>query len=172
MQKIEIAEALAIVTLEHPSFEVSKERVKLWYWAFKDTDKKDFTAAVMRYLKTNHFPPKIADINGILTTPDYPDSLTAWSEVRNKVRSVGYYGTPEFSHAAIAAAVQAFGWQNLCDMENPDVTRGQFVRMYQSYCQRGTTVAMLGPVNQKEMLEAGPNSLVSGIVRDFEGVEA
>lgn len=62
-----------------------------------------------------------------------PDPDEAWAEVRKAFHRVGRYGTPQWSHPALAAAVDAMGWEQLCDSPDGDpTTRAQFRGFYES----------------------------------------
>ena len=109
------------------------------------------------------FPPSVGQLrkrsielseaaNG-LTPPD-PD--TALREVYDTIARFGSYRTPEFSHAAIYATVEAMGgWQAVCMDENPEAFRAHFMRLYGT-CRARTERESLMPPAVRELL-AGLN---------------
>lgn len=66
------------------------------------------------------------------------DFAEAWSEVTEAVKKIGYYGKPTWSSQEIEEAVQAFGWIELCTVEQKDinVVRAQFKGIYNAICDR------------------------------------
>lgn len=75
-----------------------------------------------------------------------PDIDQAWAEVRAMVartgtapyhRPFGDHSMREWSHPAVADAVQAFGWSNLCQQsDNPSTDRAHFRDFYLAARQR------------------------------------
>ena len=60
-----------------------------------------------------------------------PDVDLAWGEARQAAASRGYQaGQPDWSHPAIAAAVQSIGWKELCHSTNQDALRAHFFKVY------------------------------------------
>jgi O-methyltransferase involved in polyketide biosynthesis len=160
----ETAEALAIVTLIRPEFQVSRGTVKIWHRLFVNTSAEDFTNALQQHFLTSKFAPMPADINEILSAPEHPSVSEAWSEVRRTIHKVGYYNKPEFSDTAIANVVQSIGWQVLCDMTNPDTTRAHFMKLYEAETRSTTKRAML---NTKPELPAEVSEHVKALAESF-----
>lgn len=86
------------------------------------------------------FAPTLGQVaNAVLTAREQaagtypPDSDQAWMQVQRAVRRHGWAsGPPSWAHQAIADAVEAIGWRELCMSERPDVTRAHFTRFYES----------------------------------------
>lgn len=143
MTKLDMSKCLAIVTIEYPKFEATRERIDLWHELLGRHDAIDVARAIQSHLLSSKWEPRIAEINELLTKPDYPTALEAWGEVRKAIGAVGYLnGRPEFSHPAIDFIVVAMGWQTFCDMTNADVTRSNFMKLYDGQCQRGSERAL------------------------------
>jgi len=138
MTKVEMSQCLAIITIEYPKFEATRERIDLWHELLGKNDAGLVATAIRKHLLSSKWEPRIAEINELITNPDYPTGLEAWGEVRKKIGAIGCYGSPEFSHPIISFTVDALGWQTLCDMTNADATRAHFMKLYDVQCQRGT----------------------------------
>lgn len=78
-----------------------------------------------------------------ITAPSADEAMT---ELYAQIAHVGYVGTPEWSHAALAETVQAIGWQNVCMSENPEALRAHFLRIY-DICVKRHEQRMLAPID-------------------------
>lgn len=70
------------------------------------------------------------------TTPGLDE---AWLEVRDGIRRWGWCSKAaqrHWSHPSVEAAVTAFGWQELCESENPVADRAHFARYYEAASRR------------------------------------
>lgn len=100
------------------------------------------------------------EFTGAATSEGVPSQDRALAEVYEQIRRVGSYGTPEWSHPAIADAVKALGgWMAACMDENPEAYRAHFLRVYASVAQRRVRQAVMPP----SVAEA-----LSGFVRRIE----
>lgn len=154
MTKPEAAKCVAILVAAYPGkFESTTEIINVWQMMFAEQPYKAVSTAIAMHVKTStdKWPPAIGEINALLTKPDYPTAMEAWGEVRKKIGVIGYLGKPEFTHPLIAFAVEAMGWQTLCDMTNSDVTRSNFIKLYDAQCQRGTARMALGRSDKREI---------------------
>lgn len=71
-----------------------------------------------------------------LVAPAIPDADEAWSEVVSAMALIGSYGSPTWSHPAVAAAVETIGWRRLCLSEDSMADRAHFIRFYGSVRDR------------------------------------
>lgn len=55
-----------------------------------------------------------------------------WAVVVRAMREVGYYREPHFRHPAVARAVEALGWREVCANENIEATRAHFFRIFRA----------------------------------------
>ena len=117
--------------------------------------------AVKEHVLLSKFPPTIAEIVEVLTKSDAPSTTEAWAEVRSQIQSVGYVGIPKFTHPVIELTVKAFGWQNLCDSTNANVTRSNFIKLYETQVARGDQRAALS--GQREIDSPEVEQLTAGI---------
>jgi hypothetical protein len=77
-----------------------------------------------------------------------PDLVTAWTEVRDQIRRVGYDRDPEWTHPAIEAAARAVGWRNLCHADESDLgTYRQFRDFYTSTATHWTALTLFPPID-------------------------
>ena len=62
----------------------------------------------------------------------------AWKEIEKEMHDTFVYGEPKFSRPEIKRAVDAFGWQELCEVtiKNLPVVRAQLRDMYNSICEQ------------------------------------
>jgi hypothetical protein len=75
-----------------------------------------------------------------------PDAQQALAEVQDRIHRVGIYGTPEWSHAAVGATVDAMGgWRSACRDENPEAFRAHFMRLYDVMRARVERESLLSP---------------------------
>lgn len=92
-----------------------------------------------------------------------PDVDGALSEVHQQIRRVGYLGSPEWSHPAIAATVQALGgWAEVCASTNPEAFRAHFRQLYAPAAARENHDVLTPPAHRAALgagsrlaLEAG-----------------
>lgn len=81
-----------------------------------------------------------------LAGPRVPSADQALSEVYSQIAAVGSYGSPEWSHPAVGAAVDALGgWRYLCASEDPMADRAHFLKVYGSVEARHTAEALMPP---------------------------
>lgn len=60
----------------------------------------------------------------------------AWAEVAAAIRSHGSYREPNFTNPALAAAVAAMDWNELCTNSNVEATRAHFFRLFGAFQER------------------------------------
>lgn len=62
----------------------------------------------------------------------------AWKEITKELHDTFVYGTPKFSRPEIKQTVDAFGWNELCEMKTSEVPiiRAQLKSMYEAICER------------------------------------
>lgn len=92
----------------------------------------------------------LAGVNGTAV----PDGHQAIAEVYEWIRKVGVYGTPEWSHPAIPATIEALGgWEATCGDDNPEAWRAHFLRLYEIVRARTEREALVAP-SLRELREA------------------
>lgn len=147
----EIAALIAVISKAYPSFEADKERVALFVDMLSDLDTDALKAAVRQHIAVSKWPPTVAELRDMCVTisrPALPTWSDAWEETLGKIRTVGSYGSPSFSHPLIHQTVQGMGgWQLMCQMEIGETAtwRAQFRDIYNAYATRATQAANLLP---------------------------
>lgn len=135
MTAAELAQAILLAQGHWPNFRVSRATPVSWERLLGDLDFELVITALDRLaLESPEWPPGAGAIRamakGSVVGEQAPDVDEAWAEVLHTIRRVGNYGVPEFTHPAIAAAVDALGWKTLCMSENSVADRAHFLRIY------------------------------------------
>lgn len=133
-----------------------------WAEVLVDVDAMAARAAVTS-LAGEAFPPKAGAVRerallaAALAAGEAmpPDADEAWTEARAGARREGVDGMPLWSHPAVADAVAAIGWQELCRGENEDAMRAHFVQFYNlaaaRHVRRLAPPPALGPARTAEL---------------------
>jgi hypothetical protein len=136
--------------------EWTDDLVDVWAAMLASVD-VDVTLAVVadmaRLSEYRAFPPTVGAIAAAAAdaVDPIPSVDQAWDEVIDQLHSVGTYGDPRFTHPAIAEAVRAFGWRNLCQSEAPGVDRAHFLRLWPSVADRHRRLRDM-PMADKELI--------------------
>lgn len=135
MNRTDTAQVLAVLAAAYPYVNVTRETAEVWHDLLSDLDADACRGAVRDLLLTAERWPspatvrrRVAERAGLLA----PSGGQAWGEVQTAARESGWTGAPVWSHPAIAAAVAALGWRNICLSEMPDTMRAHFLRAYET----------------------------------------
>lgn len=147
MNRTETAEMIAVMAEAYRSTwrksesrgEVEKQ-VNIWMRYTEDIGYQEGMAALDRLIseRVSAFAPTIGEIRRSVMQARNPALLIsgedAWTEAWQAVKDVGHHSTPEWSHPALAMAVEAFGWKELCltELANLGTVRSQFMRIYEA----------------------------------------
>lgn len=131
MNKPEYIKIMSVLVESFPSKEMNLELI----WTFvQDIPTDKFINSINRIITSkediNSATNIIALIRKEALISDKKSAEMAWSEVLDKVRSVGYYGSPEFSSEEIKKSVECIGWKTICLSECIGVERAHFFRAY------------------------------------------
>lgn len=136
------------------NFLADAQSVKLWYRMLRDLDYELASAAVLRHISLNEFPPTIAGIRNacaeVVQTND-KDWLEGWNMVQRMIGRYGYNRTDEAMKALreydelTADIAGMLGWQNLCLSDNPTADRANFRQSYETKKRRAIEHAKLPP---------------------------
>jgi hypothetical protein len=133
-------------------FKATPSVARLWAAMLADLPVEDARGALMEHLAESSFVPAIADIRTRVARKrvNAPDFAAALSEVMRGVRYGGRYKMPEWSHPAIASAVEALGWNAICDSptEGTNTLRAQFERAYQAVVTTERSRANVGALEE------------------------
>lgn len=135
-----LAQILKALRGAYPEKTIPDQTVEVYMRCLADLPLPALEAAVLNHIASSKWFPTIAELRekalALLPGQRMPTATEAWAEVMRAFEMVGYYGTPEWSHEAIARTVAAMGWQNLCLSENGMADRAHFLRLYEVYCKR------------------------------------
>lgn len=162
----ETAKLLAVIAAAYPEkFTINDVKVNLWHNLLKDISYEVANIAIQKHILESPFVPTIADIRKAATeimTPEEQkiDAATAWGEVTRAISIYGFY-RPEEALASMspitARVVRFMNWQELCLSENQGVTRGQFIKMFESVSKRESQDKLLPPAIKQQIAEIGDN---------------
>lgn len=125
------ADMFTLLDAAYPKERMTEPQMALYTMTLAPYDVGQVRDAVMLHIHTSPWFPRISDIIDKLTKREQLDAAAAWGEVVQKIRSVGMYRVPEWSHHAVGAAVRAMGWAELCLSDNPEADRAHFMRFYE-----------------------------------------
>ena len=145
MKKSDVIKLLAMLSAAYPNMkEVTNITVDIWYDCLKDIDSNVALTAIKKHILESPFPPVVADIRkqiAAVTTPleDRLDSSEAWGEVISAMKNYGSYEETEALKSmspTTRKVVKYMSWREMCLSEKLGVTRGQFLKMYETVAQR------------------------------------
>jgi len=116
-----------------------EKTVAVWKMLLQDLNDDDFTRAVIHLCRTKpKVPPNVVAAIREEIENDNFSAEEAWQKVLQQISSTGIYGDPKFDDPAIAHAVKALGWKDICNTPNREmgVTRAHFYRTYQACRKR------------------------------------
>lgn len=157
---MDLRDALKLVAVAASAFPGMQQKdlratAELWAELLGDLDYRLAEAALARVLLTAKYFPTIAEIREAameIKQPEggLPSPESAWEEVLQQVRKVGWIGEPKWSHPAVGRAALALhgSWQQLCASLTEDslaADRAHFMRIYASLTQRERDAATLPP---------------------------
>lgn len=140
MTRAEYAQVMAFVAACWPHWQPTPETVAAGERLLIDLPQDAVLAAVEQSSLTDGFAPGAGQIRSralALLNPT-PDGDQAWSEVLEQIARQGWCGTPSWSHEAVEATVNAFGWHTLCESTNVVADRAHFLKLYETARHRVT----------------------------------
>lgn len=160
MTNKEIASLLAMATANFPHVAEKdmSNTATLWKEMLSDIPFDVAKAAIVKVLATAKFWPTVAEIResaSQLTNPQILTPAEAWGLVVQANDMYGYYRPIEGMESLpplVQTAVRAMGgFRDICMSENPGVTRGQFMKIFEQYAAREKEMAVL-PESVREMI--------------------
>jgi hypothetical protein len=151
MNREQTAAVLAILRTVWQNEEITTERITAYHWAFDHMDYQVVEDACKRWIKTNRFFPKPAELLELIAEQTVAPNIvpeTAWAEVMQEIGRVGVAGIPSFSHPLIAEAVEAVGWYEIgmAEYKAHPTLRAQFRDALKAVRARAIHDAQLGPI--------------------------
>jgi len=155
MKKTEVLKLVTVTKTLWPNWKASESADELalvvdtWH-AIIDDVPADLALAAIHALSASgrEFAPPVGVVRqkALALVDDTPDVDLAWGEVRRSAQYRGYAaGPPDWSHPAIAAAVDAIGWRDLCLSSNSEATRAHFFKVYGTAALRSNAERDLPP---------------------------
>lgn len=174
MTKSEIASVLAVLKAAYPRQEITTGTADVYARFLADLPYEAALNAVKRHIATSQFFPAIAEIRKAAaeSSAQVVGGEEAWGEVMRAVRSVGRYRIPQWSHPAVKAAVDALGWETICnsDEDNLGTLRAHFYRTFERYRLKAIEEVQVRPLLEPRK-ESPALKLVEGVAKKLEGDE-
>ena len=172
MSKMDVIRLFALISMLYPKdkdFKNAEEpMVNAWHAMLKDMTFDQAQAAVQAHAALSPYSPAIADIRKRrqrLQTSQL-DGDQAWAYARKAVSKYGYYQWQEAQEHTPPEVWQFvtehFGFRNLCNAENTDVVRAQFLKLWELRLKREA---------ENRLLPESVRMLTSGMGRLPEGVQ-
>lgn len=163
------AEMFGLLDAAYPKERMTEQQMALYTMTLAPYEVARVREAVMLHIHISPWFPRISDIVDKLIKQEQLDPTEAWGEVVRKIRSVGIYQTPTWSHPALAKAVQAMGWTELCMSDNPEADRAHFLRFYEATAARERDNKVLG---QMDALNPDMRDMLGLIGKPVPGLRA
>lgn len=141
----------------------SLESMEMWYRELADIPYPVAEAALRKYVATNKFSPKIADIREMAATVENGDKplwSDGWEQVLRSVRKYGSYRPVEAMESMdeiTREAVRRLGYKELCMSENIMAERAQFRMIFEQIVDRRQTNSQIS-VNLAQLIEGIQNN--------------
>ncbi|MCD8206800.1 MAG: hypothetical protein LUD72_02575 [Bacteroidales bacterium] len=145
-----------------------QDAFEVWYELLKDLDYKTASAALQRYMMTNEYPPKPADIRReytALTAEPQLDEMAAWDLVSKAIRDSAYNYEAEFNalpatvQRAVGSSHQLHIWA-IDEHYNEGVTRSNFLKAYDNICEQEKSEAAI-PEQYRQLIHETAEKLVA-----------
>lgn len=138
MKPSQVVRCLRRLRALYPDKLLSSETMASYAAMLADLSVDQLAAAIEKHAATSRYWPSVAELRALAVEDEAaPPAEIAWGEVMRAVSSVGRYRSPQWSHPAIEAAVEAVGgWQRVCDDDTEGVLRAHFYRTYNAYRER------------------------------------
>jgi hypothetical protein len=137
-----LLQALAAAYPRHP---FSKGTRSLYMAFLVGLDYEAAHNGVKRHIATSKWFPTVAEIRDAAAAESAPalEADQAWPEVLAAVSRYGRNKTPEFADPMISKAVDAVGWDAICNSTNIGVERAHFLRAFDAIRRRHVDAARM-----------------------------
>lgn len=145
MTKSEFLNLSKAITTYYPRFNIfpDKPALELWFDALQDMDYKLASVTLKKWVATEKWPPTIAELRKLALETVAPETGRDWGDawrlVNRAVRNYGSWdkqGAMSMFDDITAQAVNAIGWDVICQGENESADRAVFRDVYNSYKRR------------------------------------
>lgn len=149
MTQQEAASLIGALKAAFPRHPVSKGTASLYMAFLVGMDYENAHEGVKRHIATSKWFPTVAEIRDAAAASDpKPESDQAWTEVLAAVTRYGRSKSPPWSDPMIGQAVDAIGWDTICNSTAIGIERAHFTRSYEAIRRRhvdGVRMAGLPP---------------------------
>lgn len=149
MTKEQFLKGITFLTIAYNK-EFTEEQVSVWYEFFKDEDYETFRNAVKRIIPKNQFMPSIAELKQEIATISNPvlqlNVDEEWDNVLKAIRRYGSYRQDEAMKSLkpyTANIVRQVGYMRICQSENIQWERKEFMELFKMNKERDTDTLML-----------------------------
>lgn len=149
MTKEQFLKGITFLTIAYNK-EFTEEQVSVWYEFFKDEDYEAFRKAVKRIIPLKQFMPSIAELKQEIATISNPvlqlNVDEEWDNVLKAIRRYGSYRQDEAMQSLkpyTANIVRQVGYMRICQSENIQWERKEFIELFNMNKDRDTTALML-----------------------------
>jgi hypothetical protein len=163
MTEVEGKRITMLLVAAYPAWKPSEATMQLYERLLSPLDARLVEQAVLRIIRSpREFAPAVGSIlheaARLKLGPREADlsAEEAWAEVAAAIRSHGSYRQPRFANPALARAVAALDWGELCTSANVEATRAHFFRLFTSFQTQnlGRRIEELsGPARSAELAE-------------------
>ena len=149
MNKEEFTKGITFLAIAYNK-EFTEEQVSVWYEFFKNENYDDFRNAVKRIIPQKQFMPSIAELKQEITTISNPvlqlNADEEWDNVLKAIRRWGSYRQVEAMKSLnpyTANIVRQVGYSRICQSENIQWERKEFMELFNMNKERDTDTLML-----------------------------
>lgn len=144
MDRNEFSKIASAIRTYYPREDIlpNNQALELWYHQLKDIDYNTAVVAVNKWVSLNRWSPSIADIRQIaseIVSEPREDWGEAWAKVRKSISRFGMYdeaGALDSLDPLTRKAVEALGYQHICQSEEIGVERANFRMIYENLVNR------------------------------------
>jgi hypothetical protein len=159
MNKSETAKIIGIIQSAYPRFAFGDMEltISLWQEMFADVPLQVVIPALKKLIIESQFPPTIHDLYKRVAEVTNPEQLTAseaYGEVTKAIQKYGMYRVVEALDnlsPLTRKVVEQMDFKRICTSDEPDVVRGQFLKMYESERKREEQNRLI-PQRMKEQI--------------------
>lgn len=165
MTDTEADKLIAILKAGYPRQAVTQETVLLYTEMLRDLDGRDALRAVREHIASSPYFPAISEIRSKVARArvDAQPAELAWEGVLAAVSRDGRYKQPKLPPVS-AAAVDAVGWEAICNSELIGVERAAFIRAYNAVMERELREANVGALEGREYKRLGEPAKVADVL--------
>jgi hypothetical protein len=143
MTEVESKRITTLLIAAYPAWKPSEATMQLYERLLRPLEAGLAEEAVLQIIRTpREFAPAVGSICyqaarlALRRAEGELSAEEAWAEVAAAIRSHGSYRQPTFVNTALACAVSAMGWSELCTSPNLEATRAHFFRLFGAFQER------------------------------------